>query len=45
MSKVKINESDLMNIANAIRTKESSQNTYRPSEMAGAIANLSSRRY
>ena len=42
MSKVKINESDLMNIANAIRTKESSQNTYKPMEMAGAILNLTS---
>ena len=41
MSNVIINNSNLTNIANAIRNKNGSTNTYKPSEMANAINNIS----
>lgn len=37
MSKVLVNESSLTGIANAIRSKNGTTDTYKPSEMAGAI--------
>ena len=37
MSKVLVNESSLTGIANAIRSKNGTETTYKPSEMAGAI--------
>lgn len=40
MSKMIINDTTLTNIANAIRTKADSQDTYTPSEMVTAISNL-----
>src|SRR5574344_1004918 len=42
MSKVMITDTYLTNIANAIRNKNSSTTTYKPSEMATAITNLPS---
>ena len=41
MSKVLVNESNLTNIANAIRGKNGSTDTYKPSEMAAAITAIS----
>lgn len=41
MAKVLINESNLENIADAIRGKNGTQNTYTPSQMAGAISAIS----
>lgn len=38
MARVLINESNLENIADAIRGKNGTQNTYTPSQMAGAIS-------
>ena len=40
MSKVLVSESNLTNIANAIRTKNGSSDTYTPTEMDNAINNL-----
>jgi hypothetical protein len=40
MANVIINDVNLVNIANAIRGKNGSSDTYKPSEMAAAIANL-----
>ena len=37
MAKVLVNESSLTGIANAIRSKNGTETTYKPSEMAGAI--------
>lgn len=42
MSKVLVEESNLTNIANSIRTKNGTTNTYKPGEMASAIDNISS---
>ncbi len=42
MAKVLVNEESLTNIANAIREKNSETTTYKPSEMAEAIQNISS---
>jgi hypothetical protein len=42
MAKVLISEENLTNIANAIREKNSETTTYKPSEMATAIQNISS---
>ncbi len=41
MAKVLVNESNLTNIANAIRGKNGSTTTYKPSEMAAAITAIS----
>ena len=41
MARVLINESNLQNIADAIRGKNGTQNTYTPSQMAGAISAIS----
>ena len=41
MAKVLVSESNLTNIANAIRTKNGSSNTYTPAQMATAIENIS----
>lgn len=41
MARVLVNESNLQNIANAIRGKNGTQNTYTPSQMAGAISAIS----
>ena len=41
MSKVLVNESSLTAIGDAIRAKNGTQNTYRPSEMAAAIDDIS----
>ena len=41
MSKVLVNESSLTGIANAIRSKNGSADTYKPSEMAAAITAIS----
>lgn len=41
MAKVLVNENNLTNIANAIRGKNGSTNTYKPSEMAAAITAIS----
>ena len=41
MSKVLVEEGNLTNIANAIRTKSNTTATYKPGEMAAAISNLS----
>ena len=41
MSKVLVNESSLIGIANAIRGKNGSADTYKPSEMAAAITAIS----
>ena len=41
MSKVKIEEMNLQNIANAIRTRENSTDTYTPGQMAEAISEIS----
>lgn len=40
MANVIINDTNLTNIANAIREKNGTTNTYKPSEMASAITNL-----
>lgn len=40
MSKVTVNEQSLIDIAEAIREKNKTENTYRPSEMAAAVLNL-----
>lgn len=40
MSNVLIEESTLQNIANSIRAKNGSTDTYKPSEMSGAISNI-----
>ena len=40
MSKVLVTESSLNNIANAIRSKNGSSDTYRPGDMAAAIENI-----
>lgn len=40
MAKVLVNDSSLTSIANAIREKTGSSDTYKPSEMAGAIASI-----
>lgn len=40
MSKVLVNESSLISIGNAIREKNNTSNTYKPSEMATAILNI-----
>lgn len=40
MAKVLVSESNLTNIANAIRTKNGSSNTYTPAQMATAISNI-----
>lgn len=40
MSKVLVSSSNLTNIANAIREKNGSTDTYKPREMAGAILAL-----
>ena len=42
MANVIINDTNLFNIANAIRSKNGSSDTYKPSEMAAAITNLPS---
>lgn len=42
MSNVLVNETSLQNIANAIRTKNGSSDTYTPSEMSTAIENIPS---
>ena len=42
MGKVIITDTNLVNIANAIRAKNGTQNTYYPSQMANAITNLPS---
>ena len=42
MAKVLVNDSNLTNIANAIRGKNGETTTYKPSEMAAAITNLPS---
>lgn len=42
MARVIINESNLENIADAIRAKNGSSDTYLPSQMASAISNISS---
>ena len=41
MSKVLVNESSLTGIANAIRGKNGSTDTYKPSEMSAAITAIS----
>lgn len=41
MARVLINESNLQNIADAIRGKNGTQNTYTPSQMASAISAIS----
>ena len=41
MSKVLVNESSLTGIADAIRSKNGSTDTYKPSEMAAAITAIS----
>ena len=41
MSKVLVSEENLTNIANAIREKNGEATTYKPGEMADAIANIS----
>lgn len=41
MSKVVITESYLEDIADAIREKNGTQNTYTPAQMATAISNIS----
>lgn len=41
MAKVLVSESNLTNIANAIRTKNGSSDTYTPAQMATAIGNIS----
>ena len=41
MARVLINESNLQNIADAIRAKNGSSDTYTPSQMAGAISAIS----
>lgn len=41
MARVLVNESNLQNIADAIRAKNGTQNTYTPSQMAGAISAIS----
>ena len=38
MAKVLVNENNLTNIANAIRGKNGTTTTYKPSEMAAAIS-------
>ena len=40
MSKVMVNESSLTAIGEAIRGKNGTTNTYKPSEMAAAISNI-----
>ena len=40
MAKVLVNETNLTNIANAIREKNGTTDTYKPSEMATAISNI-----
>lgn len=45
MSKVLVEEGNLTNIANAIRTKSNTTATYKPGEMAAAISNLSTSTY
>lgn len=40
MSKVMVNESSLSSIGEAIRGKNGTTNTYKPSEMAAAISNI-----
>lgn len=40
MSKVLVSEENLTNIANAIREKNQTETTYKPSEMAGAIQEI-----
>ena len=42
MSNVLVNEASLQNVASAIRTKNETQNTYTPSQMAQAILDLPS---
>ena len=42
MSKVYLEDTNLTNIANAIRSKNGETTTYKPSEMATAIENLPS---
>ena len=42
MARVLVNESNLQNIANAIRGKNGSSDTYTPSQMANAIAEIQS---
>lgn len=42
MSKKLYEESNISNIANAIRAKNGSQDTYTTAEMAGAISDISS---
>ena len=42
MAKVLVTDTSLTNIANAIRGKNSTSTTYKPAEMAAAIANLPS---
>lgn len=41
MARVLVNESNLQNIADAIRAKNGSSDTYLPSQMASAISNIS----
>ena len=41
MARVLVNESNLQNIANAIRSKNGLSDTYTPSQMAGAISAIS----
>ena len=41
MARVLVNEENLTNIANAIREKNGETTTYKPSEMASAIKNIS----
>ena len=42
MSNVFVNDESLTAIANVIRSKKSTENTYKPTEMAGAVAKLPS---
>ena len=42
MSNVFVNDKSLTAIANVIRSKNSTENTYKPAEMAGAVAELPS---
>lgn len=42
MAKVLVTDTHLTNIANAIRNKKGSSDTYKPSEMANAISNIES---
>ena len=43
MSIVTIDDTNLMNIADAIREKNGTSNIYKPSEMASAIQNISAK--